>query len=130
MRDINWTAWKRKKLVAPFIPNSNRENFDKHYCEKQEDIGRATLSRYKQYTESVLFKDAFKGYTYININYLQFKFNKFKNKNKESKEENDKKNNIENKKAILIKTPNSRMRKSNSMIFDDKNLLTHIKVIK
>ena len=120
MRDINWTALKRKELVAPFIPNSNRENFDKHYCEKQEDIGRATLSRYKQYTESVLFKDAFKGYTYININYLQFKFNKFKNKNKENKEENDKKNNIENKKAILIKTPNSRMRKSNSMIFDDK----------
>ena len=125
MRDINWTALKRKELVAPFIPNSNRDNFDKNYCEKKEDVGRATLYRYKQYSESTLFKDAFKGYTYININYLQAKINKYNSKSKENKLENDKKNNIENQKAILIKTPSSRMKKNNSMIFESKKSISY-----
>ena len=143
MRDINWNALKRKELVAPFIPYSNRENYDKNYCEKIEDIGRATQARYKEYTESELFKDAFKGYTYIDITYVQTKYKKHKNKEikenkenreeKEDKEENHKNNvdnNIrdiknllykdENKKHLIINTPTSRMKKNSSMIIEDR----------
>ena len=127
MRDINWNALKRKELVAPFIPNSNRENFDKNYCEKIEDLGRATLARYKEYTESELFMDAFKGYTYINIAYLQTKIKKYKNKEEDDKkkEENDiniKKNLLnkkENNKPLLIQTPTSKMKKNNSMVIGE-----------
>ena len=72
-----------------------------------------------------MFKDAFKGYTYININYLQAKINKYNSKSKENKLENDKKNNIENQKAILIKTPSSRMKKNNSMIFESKKSISY-----
>ena len=144
MRDINWNALKRKELVAPFIPYSNRENYDKSYCEKIEDIGRATQARYKEYTESELFKDAFKGYTYINITYVKTKYKKHKNKeNKDNKEESEDKeenhnnnvennirviknllNNEENKKHLMIKTPTSRMKKNNSMIIDDRKPMT------
>ena len=143
MRDINWNALKRKELVAPFIPYSNRENYDKNYCEKIEDIGRATQARYKEYTESELFKDAFKGYTYIDITYVKTKYKKHKNKEtkenkenreeKEDKEENHK-NNVdnsirdiknllykdENKKHLIINTPTSRMKKNSSMIIEDR----------
>ena len=31
MRDINWDLLKKKEIVAPFIPNPNKENFDKDY---------------------------------------------------------------------------------------------------
>ena len=78
MRDINWNALKRKELVAPFIPNPNKENFDKKYCENIEEVGRETLSRYKEYKKSDLFLDAFNGYTFINISYIKTKIKKSK----------------------------------------------------
>ena len=129
MRDINWNALKRKELVAPFIPNPNRENFDKKYCEKFEDVGRATLARYKEYKESELFLDAFKGYTYINLTYIKSKYKKFKKSKSLGKNEN--KNNLisnikstpnqeENNKNLTVKTPTSNMKKNNSMIIEEK----------
>ena len=137
MRDINWNALKRKELVAPFIPYSNRENYDKNYCEKIEDVGRATLARYKEYIESELYKDAFKGYTYININYVKTKYKKHKNKENDEESNNNKNikndgnkdinnflNKEENKKHLFVKTPTSRMKKNNSGIIVDKNSLS------
>ena len=123
MRDINWNALKRKELVAPFIPYSNRENFDKMYCEKNEDLGRATLARYKEYTESELFMDAFNGYTYADISYLKKIIKIKKNKeeiNKTNIYNNNELKNEENNKEILIKTPSAKMRKNNSVFIDDK----------
>ena len=123
MRDINWNALKRKELVAPFIPYSNRENFDKMYCEKNEDLGRATLARYKEYTESELFMDAFNGYTYADISYLKKIIKIKKNKeeiNKTNIYNNNELKNEENNKEILIKTPSTKMRKNNSVFIDDK----------
>ena len=123
MRDINWNALKRKELVAPFIPYSNRENFDKMYCEKNEDLGRATLARYKEYTESELFMDAFNGYTYADISYLKKIIKTKKNKeeiNKTNIYNNNELKNEENNKEILIKTPSTKMRKNNSVFIDDK----------
>ena len=132
MRDINWNALKRKELIAPFIPNSNRGNFDKKYCEKNEDVGRATLARYKEYKDSELFLDAFNGYTYIDLNFITTKLKKYKSSENMENKENDKKlnnmnNNInkeENKNPLLIQSPTSRMKKNNSLIFVDKKYLT------
>ena len=130
MRDINWNALKRKELVAPFIPNPNKENFDKKYCENIEEVGRETLSRYKEYKKSDLFLDAFNGYTFINISYIKTKIKKSKikeeiekklsdtyNENNNNINENDK--NEKNKISFLNNTQHSRMKKNNSMVFGD-----------
>ena len=131
MRDINWNALKRKELVAPFIPNPNKENFDKKYCENIEEVGRDTLLRYKEYKKSDLFLDAFNGYTFINISYIKTKIKKSKIKEEIEKKlsdtynennnnninENDK--NEKNKISFLNNTQHSRMKKNNSMIFGD-----------
>ena len=131
MRDINWNALKRKELVAPFIPNPNKENFDKKYCENIEEVGRETLSRYKEYKKSDLFLDAFNGYTFINISYIKTKIKKSKIKEEIEKKlsdtynennnnninENDK--NEKNKISFLNNTQHSRMKKNNSMVFGD-----------
>ena len=90
MRDINWDLLKKKEIVAPFIPNPNRENFDKDYCERVEDIGETTIERYQDYVQSDLFLEVLEGYTYINIEYLQSKRNetieKSQKKNKTNEE--------------------------------------------
>ena len=131
MRDINWNALKRKELVAPFIPNPNKENFDKKYCENIEEVGRDTLLRYKEYKKSDLFLDAFNGYTFINISYIKTKIKKSKIKEEIEKKlsdtynennnnninENDK--NEKNKISFLNNTQHSRMKKNNSMVFGD-----------
>ena len=131
MRDINWNALKRKELVAPFIPNPNKENFDKKYCENIEEVGRDTLLRYKEYKNSDLFLDAFNGYTFINISYIKTKIKKSKIKEEIEKKlsdtynennnnninENDK--NEKNKISFLNNTQHSRMKKNNSMVFGD-----------
>ena len=131
MRDINWNALKRKELVAPFIPNPNKENFDKKYCENIEEVGRDTLLRYKEYKKSDLFLDAFNGYTFINISYIKTKIKKskikeeiekklsdtFNENNNNNINENDK--NEKNKISFLNNTQHSRMKKNNSMVFGD-----------
>jgi len=95
MRDINWDLLKKKEITAPFIPNPNRENYDKAYCEKVEDIGETTIERYQEYVESDLFLEVFEGYTYINLDYLNSKTHR--NKKNEEKIENKKEKIIENK---------------------------------
>ena len=95
MRDINWDLLKKKEINAPFIPNPNRENFDKEYCERVEDIGETTIERYQEYAESDLFLEVFEGYTYINIEYLKSKHNE--NTEKEQKKNKDNKDNKEKK---------------------------------
>ena len=67
MKEINCKKKKKKEIVAPFIPNPNRENFDKAYCERIEDIGETTIERYQEYAESELFLEVFEGYTYMNL---------------------------------------------------------------
>ena len=102
MRDINWNLLKKKEITAPFIPNPNRENFDKAYCEKVEDIGETTIERYQEYVESELFLEVFEGYTYINLDYLNSKTHRNK-KNQENIENKKEKNNEneENKDEII-----------------------------
>ena len=118
MRDINWNLLKKKEITAPFIPNPNRENFDKAYCEKVEDIGETTVERYQEYVESELFLEVFEGYTYINLDYLNSKTqrNKKNEEKIESKKEkiNENKENIEeNIKVNIANENNNEVNKEN-----------------
>ena len=122
MKDINWNVLKRKELPAPFLPNHNKENFDKNYCENIENVGRATLARYKEYKKSDLFLDAFNGYTYINFAYLKTKYKRYKSKEAIDKKVNNSENGTTEKKikSIMSKKQNSQMKKNiNSMNIAD-----------
>jgi serine/threonine protein kinase len=115
MRDINWNLLKKKEITAPFIPNPNRENFDKAYCEKVEGIGETTIERYQEYVESELFLEAFEGYTYINLDYLNSKIhrNKKKEENIENKKEEINENKEENIKVNIVNENNNEVNKEN-----------------
>ena len=67
MKDIDWELLNKKELKAPFLPYSNKENFDKEYCEGEEKIGEETLERYDEYIQSEFFEGLFPNYTYIDM---------------------------------------------------------------
>ena len=67
MKDINWELLYKKELKAPFLPSSNKENFDKEYCEGEEKIGEDTIERYNEYIQSELFEGLFHNYTYVDM---------------------------------------------------------------
>ncbi len=66
MKDINWELMKEKQLIAPFIPDKNKFNFDKNYCENVEKIDHEALGRYHQYINNELFLSIFDEYYYFN----------------------------------------------------------------
>ncbi len=69
MKEIDWEKLKMKKIEPSFIPNKN-ENYDKNYCEEEEDIGEETIERYQIYAQSDLYPDVFKNYTFCNLSYI------------------------------------------------------------
>ena len=75
MSDINWELLFQKKLEAPYVPPSYKENFDKKYCEGEDNVGEETIERYELYFQSELYADVFKNYTFVNLNYVN-RFNK------------------------------------------------------
>ena len=81
MSGINWELLKEKKIEAPYIPSSVKENFDKKYCEGEDEVGEETIERYELYFQSELYGDVFKNYTFINMNYVK-KYNKKRNQQK------------------------------------------------
>ena len=81
MNGINWELLKEKKIEAPYIPSSVKENFDKKYCEGEDEVGEETIERYELYFQSELYGDVFKNYTFINMNYVK-KYNKKRNQQK------------------------------------------------
>ena len=150
MRDINWNLLKKKEITAPFIPNPNRENFDKAYCEKVEDIGETTIERYQEYVESELFLEVFEGYTYINLDYLNSKMHRNKknneennenkkekiNENKENKEEkikvsivneNNKEENKENENKNNESTKRNKEKEKNEEVIDNNEEILEVK---
>ena len=70
MKDINWDLLYQKKIEAPFIPPTYKENFDKKYCEGEDNVGETTIERYELYYNSELYEGVFKNYTYLNKNYV------------------------------------------------------------
>ena len=134
MDDVNWENLEMKKIEPPFIP-CHKENFDKNYCEGEDDIGEETIERYQVYAQSDLYPDAFKNYTFCNLSYIsnyhikrlkRFKENNIKIKDiikenvnnalKENKEfSNLKKINIE-KENETINIINIKQKKNNSVV--------------
>ena len=84
MEDIDWEELKMKKINPPFIP-SNKENYDKNYCEEEDEIGEETIERYQIYSQSDLYPDVFKNYTFCNLSYISNyhikRLKRFKEKN-------------------------------------------------
>ena len=75
MSDMNWELLYQKKIEAPYVPPSYKENFDKKYCEGEDNVGEETIERYELYFQSELYADVFKNYTFVNFNYVN-RFNK------------------------------------------------------
>ena len=91
MKNIKWDLLYKKELEAPFIPPTNKENFDKKYCEGQDNVGETTIERYDLYYNSELYEGVFKNYTFINKEYLNdyIEKNLFNKKKKESSSQNN-----------------------------------------
>ena len=51
MKDIDWELLLQKKIEAPFIPSIDKENFDKKYCEGEDNVGETTIERYDLYLD-------------------------------------------------------------------------------
>ena len=126
MKDINWDLLFNKKIEAPFVPPTNKENFDKRYCEGVDNVGEETIERYELYLQSDLYEGVFENYTYVNMNY----FSKFEKKDKKPKfrinsSNRDSKikmmivnkdNNINDSKKNLSKNNTSKEKKENKEI--------------
>ena len=123
MKDIDWDLLNKKEIEAPFLPFSNKENFDKEYCEGEEKIGEETLERYEEYIQSEYYEGLFPNYTYVDmedvINYQKEYINFNNNISLHHKE---KKLKIFNPKGIN----NNLIMKSNNNI---SSPITNIKVI-
>ena len=142
MQNMDWKLLAEKKIMPPFVPK-NSENYDKKYCEGDDEIGEETIERYQSFSQSELYPDIFKNYTFCNLSYIsnyhikrlkRFKENNInirdiveKNVDKVLKEENsnlsnNKKNN-ENFKDNKTESMNSsiKVNKNNSDININKN---------
>ena len=69
LSDIDWEKLKMKKVDPPFVP-PYKENYDKNYCEGEEEIGEDTIERYQMYAQSELYPELFKNYTFCNLSYI------------------------------------------------------------
>ena len=118
MEDIDWDLLSKKELEAPFLPYSNKENYDKEYCEGEEKIGEDTLERYDEYIQSEYFEGLFPNYTYVDMDQIYDYQKTYNNANNE--------NNINNSNNIYNKTNYNRIitdndNKNNNLIIKSKN---------
>ena len=70
MKDVDWESLINKKIKPPFIPQKSSDNFDRNYCEGEDDIGEETVERYQIYAQSDLYPEVFNNYTYCNLSYI------------------------------------------------------------
>ena len=49
LKDVDWDKISNKKLIAPFLPRKNHDNYDKNYCEELEEINVETFNRMEEY---------------------------------------------------------------------------------
>ena len=71
LHDINFDDLLAGKIRAPFIPRKNYENYDKKYCQEEEEIGIETNMRYDDYKNNEKYSLLFEGFTYYNIDESQ-----------------------------------------------------------
>ena len=70
MKNVDWGSLELKKIKPPFRPAKSSDNFDRNYCEGEDDIGEETVERYQIYAQSDLYPEVFKNYTYCNLSYI------------------------------------------------------------
>ena len=75
LKDVDMDLIKNKKIKAPFLPKKNHDNYDKNYCEDEEEINFETLNRFEEYKLNKNYKDLFLGFTFYNINSLNLNEN-------------------------------------------------------
>ena len=80
LKDIDMDLIKNKKIKAPFIPRKNHDNYDKNYCQEEEEINLETLNRFEEYKLNKNYKNLFLGFTFYNINLNSNDDNDIKNK--------------------------------------------------
>jgi serine/threonine protein kinase len=124
MKNIDWESLSKKLIDAPFVPPTTKENFDKRYCEGQDNVGEETIERYELYLQSDLYGGVFVNYTFVNMDFIS-KFDKKQklrvtssrsSKSKMVLYNNDGNKNTFNKNNNTIKT-----KKSNKTIITKKN---------
>ena len=121
---LDWEKLYNKNIPAPFIPKKEG-NYDKKYCEMNEKYGEETLERYNNYLNKKNFENLFNGYTYINLQIIQYSFNsethtRFTTNSKQNKPTSS--NNYSNKKEI-IKKNNFINNNNNKNIKQNNNLI-------
>ena len=95
---------RTKKIEAPFIPPFNEQNYDKRYCEGQDNVGETTIERYELYLQSDLYVGVFAKYTFVNMNYIS----QYEKNDKKQKFRINSSNNSHNNKIILNKNKNNK----------------------
>ena len=68
LKDIDMDLIRNKKIKAPFLPKKNHDNYDKNYCEEEEEINFDTMERFEEYKLNKNYKNLFLGFTFYNIN--------------------------------------------------------------
>ena len=111
-----WDEIENKSLESPFIPDLDRDNFDKDYCKDNDIITEKTKKRYEKIILSTQYKTAF----------VDFYYNKDLIKEEKKKNLYDKKividsNNININKNRILKGSQSNKNK-NRIILDTKKL--------
>jgi serine/threonine protein kinase len=136
MENIDWKLLAEKKVQPPFVPKSS-ENYDKKYCEGDDEIGEETIERYQIYAQNELYPDVFKNYTFCNLSYIsnyhikrlkRFKESNInirdiveKNVDKVLKEENNNLSNLNSVKKINENIKENKNESMNSSIKINKN---------
>ena len=107
---FDWDGVYKKTILAPFVPKKEG-NYDKSYCELDEKLGQDTKNRYDSYTKKKNYEKLFLGYTYINLDLINYSsINSESNAKTKENSRQEKKNNSTNQKERI---------KNNSMIIKE-----------
>ena len=67
LNSINFDDLVNYKLISPFLPRKNHDNYDKKYCQEIEEIGIDTNLRYDEYRHNERYTQIFEGFTFYNV---------------------------------------------------------------
>ena len=116
LKDVDMELIKNKKIKAPFLPKKNHDNYDKNYCDEEEEINLDTMNRFDEYKLNKNYKNLFFGFTFYNIKNIEninensdIKNKSLINYNKANSKENNRFNNSNN---INNKYSSEKMNKS------------------
>ena len=71
LSSINFEDLVNCKIISPFLPRRNHDNYDKKYCQEIEEIGIDTNLRYEDYRNHKRYMEIFEGFTFYNVDESQ-----------------------------------------------------------